>query len=170
MAVWVIRTGRSGVDEYADIFFDESVVLISYGLCRPLSEFSSRQALHSHLLTEAAHGPKTDRQARTATSQLLLFAEKIQIGDTVLAPHGKRTMVAVGRVTGDARHYTAKVETNGPPDRFHVRPVEWRAREIPRRRFPREWFRNRHTVFQPTRVSNSAAEAEIERIVQEHWG
>ena len=170
MAAWVIRTGRSGVDEYAHIFFDESVALVSYGLCRPLSEFSSRQALHNHLLTEAAHGPKTDRQASTATSQLLRFAEKIQIGDTVLALHGKRTKIAVGRVAGDARHYTAKVETDGPPDRFHVRPVEWRAREIPRRHFPREWFGNRNTVFQPQGVSNSAAAAAIERIVQEHLG
>ena len=170
MAVWVIRTGRSWQDEYASIFFDENVALISFGLCRPLTEFSSRQALHSHLLTEAAHGPKTDGEAKSATSQLLLFAEKIQIGDTVLAPHSKRTMVAVGRVTGYARHYTAKVETDGPPDRFHVRSVEWRAIEIPRRHFPPEWFKNRRTVFQPLGVGNSAAEAEIERIVQEHLG
>ena len=170
MAVWVIRAGRSDVDEYASIFFDENVALISFGLRCPLSEFSSRQALHSHLLTEAAHGPKTDGEAKSATSQLLLFAEKIQIGDTVLAPHGKRTMIAVGRVTGDARHYTAKVETDGASDRFHVRPVQWRAMEIPRRHFPPEWFKNRRTVFQPPQVNNADAQAHIEQVVREHLG
>lgn len=166
MAVWVIRAGRSGEDEYASIFFDEKVVLISFGLRRPLSEFSSYRALHSHLLTEAAHGPKSDREASSAASQLLLFAEKIQIGDTVLAPHSKRTKIAVGRVIGECRHYTAKIETDGPSDRFHVRAVQWRDVEIPRRHFPSDWFKNRRTVFQPMGVSNPISEAEVERIVQ----
>lgn len=170
MAVWVIRAGRSWQDEYASIFFDESVALVSFGLRRPLTEFSSRGALHNHLLTEAAHGPKSDREASSATSQLLLFAEAIQIGDTILAPHSKRTRIAVGLVEGDCRHYTAKVETDGPSDRFHVRPVQWRAIEVPRRNFPAEWFKNRRTVFQPMGVGNAIVEAEIERIMREHLG
>ena len=170
MAVWVIRAGRSWQDEYASIFFDENVALISFGLCLPLSEFSSRRALHNHLLTEAAHGPKSEGEASSATSQLLLFAEKIEIGDTILAPHSKRTKIAVGRVDGDCRHYTAKVETDGPSDRFHVRPVHWMDIEVPRRHFPSEWFKNRRTVFRPIGIDNDVAQAHIQQVVREHLG
>ena len=171
MAVWVIRAGDSGVDEYAASFFRDGLVIISFGLRRPLCEFTSQAELRSYIQDDPRNNKQAPGAASSAARQLWDFAHHIALGDLIMTPLTKSGQIAVGRITGECFHHTAEPNIGtGPADRFHARRVEWRATDIPAQKIDRAWRSQRPTIFQPSQVDNAYAQAHIEQVVREHLG
>lgn len=171
MAVWVIRAGDSGVDEYATSFFRDGLVIISFGQRRPIDQFSTRAALRDHIQRDPQNNKQLRGSAIAAASQLWAFAHSIALNDVVITPFNVGKQIAVGRIMGPCRHHTAQPNIGiGPCDRFHARPVEWLAINIPANEFIRGWFKYPRTVFRPIGIDNDAAQAHIELVVREHLG
>ena len=79
----------------------------------------------------------------------------------VVLPRKQPRVVAVGRVTGDYKFTDA-------PDYPHVRPVGWRATDIPRTNFDKDLLSSLNgdaTVYQ---IRASDAESRIDEIVSRH--
>ena len=171
MAVWVVRAGDSGKDTYATAFFRDGLVIISFGLRRPISEFSSYAELRSYIQDDPRNNKQAPGAASSAARQLWNFAHEIALGDMIMTPITKSGQIAVGRVISDCFHHTAEPNMGtGHADRFHARRVEWRATDIPAERIDRAWRGQRPTVFQPPKVDNADAQAHIEQVVREHLG
>ena len=169
MAVWVIRAGDSGVDEYAASFFRDGLVIISFGQRRPIDQFPTRAALRDHIQRDPQNNKQLRGSAIAAASQLWTFAHEIAINDVVITPLKVGREIAVGRIVGPCRHHTASPNIGiGHPDRFHARPVDWQVINIPASEFVRGWFKYPRTVFRPIGIDNDAAQAHIEQVVRKH--
>ena len=125
MAVWLIRCGYRGREEYKERFFEDNVVAIGYGLKRPVTDFATQQEVRNHPDVTAR------KDAGLAAGKLWRFAGRgddpanppLRTGDLALTPYTDAAgakMFAIGAVTGDYRFTPPGV--NYP----HWRPVRWR--------------------------------------------
>ena len=166
MAVWVIRAGRSGKDEYGEWFFDAGLLTVSFGQRRSVSEYDTRTALRHYIQNDRNNNKPTAPKAANAARQLWLFANEIEVGDLILTPRTRPGMLAaVGRVTGNYA-FRPDLRDGG----LHTRAVQWDAVDIPRRNFGDDY---RPILGRRTTVSSLLtpdAETRIEQVVREHLG
>ena len=166
MAVWVIRTGRSGKDEYGEWFFDAGLLAVSFGQRRSVSEYEYRDDLKLYIQNDRNNNKQTTRKAANAARQLWLFANEIAVGDLILTPRSRpNRLAAVGRVTGDYA-FRPDLRDGG----LHTRAVQWDAVAIPRRNFGDDYrpiLGRRPTV---SSLTTPDAETHIEQVVREHLG
>ena len=146
---WLVRTGASGVhDEYA---LDHNVVFMGFHEIGSVAGCTSRDQVVSLL---ASSLPDANPKALLAWgAQVWAFASRIQVGDLAVLPLKGSGLVAIGRVTGDYVY-----EGDAPPERRHVRTVEWLRRDLPRANIERDLLNSLGaalTVCQLTR--NNAA-------------
>ena len=167
MTAWVVRAGWAKTGDFEFIAFGRNVAVINFGLHGNIADFPTRPDLREHLLAYAPDFYEYDSvgKAGYAAAQLWKFANEILVGDMVLIPNSGRREVAVGRIEdGPVRH----LHVEEFPDCFQVRPVDWKAKDIPMQKFGRDLLRalgERPTVFAPKVLE--AAE-KIERILQQH--
>jgi predicted Mrr-cat superfamily restriction endonuclease len=167
MAAWVVRAGFAKTGDFEFIAFGRNVAVINFGLHGNVSDFPTKQELRGHLLARAPdwYGYDSTRKAGYAANQLWKFANDIAVRDTVLIPNSGRRVVAVGRVSqGPVRH----LHVEEFPDCFQVRPVDWKAKDIPMMNFGRDLIRalgERPTVFQPNVLD---AVAQFEDILEKY--
>lgn len=129
MSVWLIRCGRSGVEEHKEFFFTEGRVTIGYGLRRPVTDFDTRDAL------KACADLRGRPDAGGDAGKLWRFAGRddgsgnyLRAGDKVLTPYrgaAGRRLFAIGSVIGD---YCFQDAGDKPP---HSRSVRWLRLDIP---------------------------------------
>ena len=121
---WTVRGGESGEREKAAL--DEGLIILGWDeLSEDLSHVASPGEL-SVLLRAAypADGPRTiDNWAH----QLWQFISIMEIGDLVVMPQKNKSVVAIGRVSGDYQY-----RADAPPESRHVRQVTWLKRNIER--------------------------------------
>ena len=151
MSAWVVRAGFAKTGNFECITFGRNVAVINFGLHGNVSDFPTQQELRGYLLAHAPdwYGYDSARKAGYAAAQLWKFANDIAVGDMVLIPNSGRRVVAVGQVNqGPVRH----IHVEEFPDCFQVRPVDWKAKDIPMSNFGRDLIHalgERSTVFQP---------------------
>ena len=166
MAVWVIRVGDSGKDEYGEWFFDAGLLAVSFGQRRPVSEYDTRDALRRYIQNDRNNNKRTGPKAGNAASQLWRFAKEIAVGDLILTPRSRPDrLAAVGRVTGDYA-FRPDLRDGG----LHTRTVQWEAVAIPRRNFGDDYrpILGRRPTVSP--LTTPDAETHIEQVVREHLG
>ena len=167
MAAWVVRAGLAKTGGFEFIAFGRNVAVINFGLHGNVSDFPTQRELRGHLPAHAPdwYGYDSTRKAGYAASQLWKSANEIAVGDMVLIPNSGRRVVAVGRVKhGPVRH----LHVEEFRDCFQVRPVDWKAKDIPMSNFGRDMIRalgERPTVFQPNVLD---AVAQFEDILEKY--
>ena len=114
MTVWVNRVGEFG--EYEADFLENSHVAVSYKCKKDIAKFTSRDDLKS------AHPSGADTLWR--------FYDKVEQDDIVVVPFKNQPVVWIGRIAGPYAYR--------PSDPYHIRPVQWMAKEIPRTSFDSE--------------------------------
>ena len=120
---WLVRTGASGAhDEYA---LDNNVVFIGFQEVGDVSGCTSRDQVVSML---ASGLPDANPKALLNWgAQVWAFSSRIQVGDLTVLPLKGSGFIAIGRVTSDYRY-----EPEAPPERRHVRDVEWIRTDLSR--------------------------------------
>ena len=129
----------------------QGLVGIDFDLGQTGAGFSSRESLREHMNT------------RNAADQVWTFINEILTGDMVVLPRKRPKVINVGRVSGD---YQYRENLEAP----HVRPVDWKAQDIPRSNFDQDLLNSiggQLTVF---RVRASNARSRIDGIVSKHLG
>ena len=165
MAVWVIRAGDSGKDEYGEWFFDAGLLAIGFGQRRSVSEYATRDALRRYIQNDRNNKPSAPK-ATNAARQLWLFANEIEVGDMILTPRTRPDMLAaVGRVTGDYA-FRPDLLAGG----LHTRTVQWEAVDIQRKDFGDDYrpILGRRPTVSP--LITPDAETHIDRVVRKHLG
>ena len=121
---WTVRGGENGEREQAAL--DEGLIILGWEeLGRDLSNVASPGDLAALLRTAyPADGPRTvDNWAY----QLWQFLKVMEIGDLVVMPQKHKSVIAIGRVTGQYRY-----RSDAPPELRHVRQVTWLKRNVER--------------------------------------
>ena len=105
--------------------------MIDFGLRREISDFAGQKALRDHLLDYAPdwYQYTSNQKAGAAASQLWKFVYAVAAGDMVIIPRTGIGAVAVGRVEDGSPYH---LSVDGEPACFYVRPVDWRAIDIPK--------------------------------------
>lgn len=126
MTLWLARAGKYGQRE--DFALQNNVIVIGWEELPDLSNVKIREALAALL-----RSTYPDRKSRTLSNwegQLWLFLHEMQKDDLVAMPLKQRSMIVIGRITGD---YFYRADTTAG-EYYHNRPVEW-LQEFPRQDF-----------------------------------
>lgn len=156
MTVWVVRAGRRGED--AKSVITDGISAVDFNLGSSALEFDNYDALREHLLRNFYADASSSQSATIAARQLWDFAKEIQVDDLIVQPQSRPKVISIGKVSGP---YQFRPEQKRP----HIRPVEWKATDIPRHAFNQELLDviNRHGTVIPVRIED--AESRINRIV-----
>ena len=110
--VWAIAPGE-GARLWPE-FQERGIAAIGNSDLGDLSEYPSREAIHSALIESGAgENPSMKSLARWQ------FVHEIKIGDVLLAKRGRTAILGWGKVTGDYRYEPERVEYR------NLRNVEW---------------------------------------------
>ncbi|CAN5700875.1 hypothetical protein BH23CHL2_BH23CHL2_10050 [soil metagenome] len=157
MALWLVRAGVGG--KYGDVALQEGVAGIGWPELGDLSDLTSREELDERC--RVAFPDYSPSQIRSEVSQHWAFYACIHPGDFVVIPISRRSVVAIGRVTGDYEY-----RPDLPAVLQHTRRVEWLMPDMPRSAFDQDlqsWLSRRPTVVQ---IKLDDAEERIRALVE----
>ena len=129
MAVWLVNAGRRG--EHEQFALDNSLVVIGRELNYNLEEYENRDGIKGLLYETSPDYSKNTIE--NYTSELWTFRGRIHEGDIVVFPLKTRSVIAIGRITGEYRFHD-----DFPEGARHTRPVDWFSTDIPRTAFSPE--------------------------------
>ncbi len=158
MTLWVVKGGRGGFRE--ERFVARSVIGIGWGELGDLSRYPDRDAMRAAY--RGAHPGRSEPHVNTQVAQMWAFANRMQVGDTVVVPFLGSPEIAVGEIRGPYRWLR-----DGDPDMPHVRDVRWEIVDLPRIAFDpdlRYSFGGSVTVCSVTR---NDAEGRVRQMI---WG
>lgn len=121
MAVWLIRAGRHGGDENTAI--ETGYAIVGWNEMPDVSKVKSYEEMKKK--HEEIYPDMRPRAVQNHAAQLWAFMHRIKNGEIAVLPMKTRSLVAVGKVTGDYEY----------KDGRHVRKVNWIRPEIPRTDF-----------------------------------
>ena len=167
MAAWVVRAGYAKDGWYEPIAFGRAVAVIDFGLERDISEFASQQVVRDHLLAHAhpRYRYTSIQKAAAAASQLWRFVYAIMPDDMVIIARTGIGAIAVGRVQEGIPYH---LHVEGEDACFYVRPVDWKAIDVPRSNFDPvllDGLNIPRTVFRPNIAD---AETQIEKVLSDY--
>ena len=110
--VWAIAPGK-GARLWRD-FHEHGIAAIGWDDLGDLSEYESRDAIHSSLIENGA-GQNPYHQSLAVWE----FVHEMKIGDVVLAKRGSSTVLGWGTVTGEYAHESERAEFR------NLRTVDW---------------------------------------------
>lgn len=122
--VWTVRGGENGEREQTAL--DDGLIILGWEeLAEDLSRITSTDDLSA--LLRVAYPNDGQRTIHNWAYQLWQFLREMQVGDLVVMPRKYKSVIAIGRVTGEYRY-----RPEAAPDMRHTRPVMWLTRDIER--------------------------------------
>jgi restriction system protein len=121
---WTVRGGETGEREQAAL--DQGLIILGWD---ELDEDLSKAASPGDLTTLVRQAYPTDgpRTIDNWSYQLWQFIRVMAIGDLVVMPRKYKSVVAIGRVTGEYEY-----RSEAPAELRHVRKVTWLKRNVER--------------------------------------
>ena len=116
--VWVIAAGEGA--RFWEEFQELEIAAIGWDEVGDLSEYDSREAIHSALI-ESGAGKNPSMISLAAWE----FAREIREGDILVVKKGRTKILGWGKVTGDYSYESDRMEYQ------HVRKVDWFPRQKP---------------------------------------
>ena len=121
---WTVRGGEKGEREQAAL--DDGLIILGWEeLAEDLSRVVSTDDLSA--LLRAAYPDAGQRTIHNWAYQLWQFLREMQVGDLVVMPRKYKSVIAIGRVTGEYRY-----RPEAMPDMRHTRAVRWLRRDVER--------------------------------------
>ena len=121
---WTVRGGENGEREPAAL--EEGLIILGWEeLSEDLSDVASPEQLS--VLVHAAYPDDGPRTVDNWTYQLWQFLKIMEIGDLVVMPRKYKSVIAIGRVSGDYKY-----RSDAPSESRHVRQVSWLKRDVER--------------------------------------
>jgi restriction system protein len=157
MAVWMVRAGRQAV--YAPTALEQSLVGIGWHELGDLSGVQSREDLATRM--RETYPERSPAQIGSSVGQVWILVGRIQRGDLVVVPISSRSVIAVGRVTGD---YQFRPDL--PEELQHTRKVDWLATELPRGAFAQDLLHSFGSLLTICQVKRDRAEERILSVVR----
>lgn len=152
MAVWLVRSGKTGENEAFAL--DNGQACIGWDEVPDLRNFVSKEGLRSTL--EELMPDWSKAAISNSLGQLWGFKERIQLGDLIALPLKTRSGIAIGRVVGEYE----KREDN-PEGALHIRPVQWLETSIPRAKFGQDILYSLGAFMTVCQVQRNDAEQRI---------
>ena len=121
-AAWLIRAGGQG--EHAELFIENGIAAVGFGMPRDVSDVSSRDEMVELVSNESPES--SDAQIRPRASQLWDFLSGFRRGDLVVMPCKRSSQFALGTVTRD---YWYRHDSDRMP---HTVSVDWQRTGVPR--------------------------------------
>lgn len=157
MTLWLVRGGRHGEREkYA---FENNLVVIGWESLPDLSRLQTKEELRT--LYEETYPDQNENKVSNHVGQIWAFVKKIKKDDLVAMPLKYQSAIAIGKITGD---YQFKPDM--PPDRQHVRPVEWIQTDLPRTAFEQDLLYSLGAYMTVCRISRNNAEQRVHAILE----
>jgi restriction system protein len=156
MALWLVRSGRSG--EYEDLALKSGRSLIGFHEVPDLSLVHDKQTLFEILKEAYPERPKN--ALFNFRGQLWAFLRRIQEGDLIVLPLKTRSVVAVGKVTGSYEY-----KSDNPEGARHTIPVEWISTDIPRSSLDQDLLYSIGAFMTVCQIQRNNAEERIRAIV-----
>ncbi|MDF3129456.1 restriction endonuclease [Kiritimatiellaeota bacterium B1221] len=151
MSVWLTRAGKYGEDEEKAL--DKGLAIIGWTEVPDLSGVDSYDAMKKLVATHFSDaGEKT---VQHMAAQLWAFSNRVKIGDVIVLPSKMRSVIAVGKVTGD---YKFK-------DGRHVRKVDWKRPDVPRTHFGQDLLYSMGAFMTVCRIKRNNAEERIAAVL-----
>lgn len=157
MALWLVRSGRSG--EYEDLSLKSGRSLIGFHEVPDLSSVKDKEQLLDILRESYPDRPKN--AISNFRGQLWAFLKRIRVGDLILLPLKTRSVVAVGTVTGSYEY-----KSDNPEGARHTRPVEWFRTDIPRSSLDQDLLYSIGAFMTVCQIQRNRAEERIRAIVE----
>ncbi|WP_160050533.1 restriction endonuclease [Nocardiopsis sp. FR4] len=123
MRAWIVRAGAKG--QWEPWALENGCVAVSFTGVPDLSSAQAREDVFE--LLRRSFPEDGENRLRNLANQLWAFRSGIHQGDLVVLPLKTRSVIAIGRVSGDYEYRSA----NESGCR-HVRRVEWLRDDIPR--------------------------------------
>jgi len=150
MSLWLIRAGKLG--ERESFALEKNCAIIGWEALPDLSNIKQRSQLKDLLCQN--YPEEKPNTLRNWESQLWPFIQTIKVGDLVALPLKTRSIIAVGRVTGDYQ-YRRIAEGH-----FHTRPVEW-LKEFTRTQFDEDLRFSLGAFMTVCEISRNKAEERV---------
>ena len=157
MALWLVRSGRSG--EYEDLALRTGRSLIGFHEVPDMSSVTDKESLLDILRDAYPDRPKN--AIFNFRGQLWAFLKRIQVDDLVVLPLKTRSVVAVGRVTGSYEY-----KSDNPEGARHTRPVNWIRTDIPRSALDQDLLYSIGAFMTVCQIQRNKAEERISAIVE----
>ena len=152
MALWLVRAGKHGEDEEAAL--EKGLAIIGWREVPDVSKvktYEDMKTIHAETFPDW-----TPRAVQNQAAQLWAFAHRIERDDIVALPLKTRSLIALGKVTGDYQFQ----------DKRHVRPVKWIRPEIPRTDFGQDLLYSLGAFLTVCSIQRNEAEMRIEAMLK----
>ena len=152
MAAWLARAGKHGEDEKRAL--ESGLAIIGWKALPDLSKISSKDELLS-ILNKAYPNSSANRNINFR-GQLWSFVKGMKKGDIIVLPQKTRSVVALGRVSGDYAVIEGK----------HTRKVDWIKDSIPRSAFGQDLLYSFGAFMTVCQIKRNDAEARLEVMIK----
>ncbi len=152
MAVWVVGGGRKGEQQREEEALEKGVLAIRFAGMQKVDLTNVLTRPDVKRLYVLANPDESAGRIGQRVRSLWLFRVKIQIGDRVLMPLRRQSIIAVGEVTGDYGYCQ-----EFPHGFVHRRTVKWANKEAPRSALSEKCNRS---INRPPTVSDISTYAE----------
>lgn len=157
MAVWLIRAGKSG--EREQLALEQSLSVIGWAEISDLSRVSTREQLES--LCRERYPDSKQNRISNYVGQLWAFRERVQKDDLVVLPIKSRSVIAIGKVTGDYQY-----RPDLPEDARHTRPTLWLRTDIPRSAIDQDLLYSLGAFMTVCQITRNNAEKRITALLE----
>jgi restriction system protein len=155
MTLWLVRAGSHGEQE--DFALENSVAVIGWDELPDLSGVKTRPEMLA--LLHKIYPNEKDKTLKNWESQVWAFVQRIKPDDLIALPLKRRSVIALGQVTGD---YIFKGDN--PAGTLHSRPVKWTG-EYPRAQFGQDLLYSLGAAMTVCRIERNNAEKRIQNIL-----
>lgn len=126
MAVWVVRGGPNGEREEHNL--ENSELTIGFAEMPDQSDVHSREHVRESL--GEIHPEWSRRQLGKAAPYLWNFKDGIQLGDIIVMPRKRQSIVAIGEMVG--KYQYREVSDAESRELSHFRAMNWISDRVPR--------------------------------------
>ena len=153
--VWMCRGGQEG--EFEEYLVEAGLTGSGWA---EVPDLSSAQSYHEVRSTVANAYPEASRRAvGNWSGQLWSLRNLMSEGDLVLMPRKGQGSVAIGVITGPYRF-----DGSAQPGYRHLRPVSWRASDIPKTSFGPDLRRSLGTYMTICEISREDVAARVDAL------
>jgi len=155
MATWMVRAGRTAVNE--DFVLENGYAVVGFGELGDLYGVTSKSEVRDRLV---AAGHSSPNAVRTHAGQIWTFIGKIKIGDTIAIPLRSSAAIALGTVTGDYEY-----APDAPEGVRHRRSVQWVREAVPRSAFGQDLLYSLGAFLTVCQIQRNDADRRIRAIM-----
>lgn len=128
MAIWICRAGKKAV--YIDRFLEMNRIYCTWdGFAFDLTDYTNKEDLKKKIKEDNADVSST--AINTWAAQLLIFRDKMQIGDIILSPNENSKSYNIGIITGEYRF-----DKSAGEHFYHSHNIKWVHYSVSRDIFP----------------------------------